>query len=158
MSGHTGSIRNSAKAIIVRNGCLLVQSNVDAQGPWYLLPGGGQQHGETLIEALRRECLEEIAAEVRVGRMRCIREYLSDRHEFAATDPGQHQVEFMFECELVDADYVPTVGHEPDGPQVGVEWLPLERLRDVRLYPGALRALLVDGFGDGRFHYLGDAN
>jgi ADP-ribose pyrophosphatase YjhB (NUDIX family) len=52
--------RNSAKAIIVREGRLLVTRNSDPEGDWYILPGGGQNHSEPLHATLRRECLEEI--------------------------------------------------------------------------------------------------
>jgi len=34
-------IRNSAKAIIIRDGCLLLIRNRDEEGDWFTLPGGG---------------------------------------------------------------------------------------------------------------------
>jgi ADP-ribose pyrophosphatase YjhB (NUDIX family) len=46
------AIRNSTKAIIIKNGCLLTVKGIDSDGDWYLLPGGGQNPGETLKEAL----------------------------------------------------------------------------------------------------------
>jgi hypothetical protein len=39
-------IRNSAKAIVIRDGYLLSIRNRDADGDWYILPGGGQNHGD----------------------------------------------------------------------------------------------------------------
>ena len=50
--------RNSAKAVILKDNKLLAIEKVDRDGQWYLLPGGGQEFGETLIDALKRECLE----------------------------------------------------------------------------------------------------
>ena len=94
------AIRNSAKAIIIKNGCLLTQKNIDSEGDWYLLPGGGQNLGETLEETLRRECIEEIGIDVSVGRLRYIREYIGKNHEFSEHGGDLHQVEFMFECEF----------------------------------------------------------
>ena len=44
-------IRNSAKAIIVKNGKLLTMKGIDNKGDYYLLPGGGQGFGETLQQA-----------------------------------------------------------------------------------------------------------
>jgi len=66
-------VRLSVKAIIVREGRLLVLKCRDQQGFWYVLPGGGQQVGETLDQALRRECLEELGCMpgVRLLRVRC---------------------------------------------------------------------------------------
>ncbi|MBM3861911.1 MAG: NUDIX domain-containing protein, partial [Verrucomicrobia bacterium] len=68
-------IRNSAKAIIIRDGCVLLVRVNDEGGEWYVLPGGGQRHGESLHETVRRECLEEIGVEVEVGELRLVREY-----------------------------------------------------------------------------------
>ncbi|MEO6457867.1 MAG: NUDIX domain-containing protein, partial [Chloroflexia bacterium] len=60
-------VRTSAKAIILHDGKLLVVKFQDDVGFWFQLPGGGQEPGETLPEAVRRECLEEAGAEVVVG-------------------------------------------------------------------------------------------
>src|SRR5215216_3959860 len=59
-------VRVSVKAIVTKDGRLLVTRNRDVEGDFFLLPGGGQESGETLTEALRRECLEEVGADVDV--------------------------------------------------------------------------------------------
>jgi ADP-ribose pyrophosphatase YjhB (NUDIX family) len=134
-------IRVSAKAVIVSEGRALLCRNVDDGGDWYCLPGGGQRHGETLVEAVRRECLEEIGTFVKVGRLLFVRDYVARHHEFAATDPHAHQVELMFEC-AVPAGYVAGGGATPDSWQAGVEWVALSALAGLRMYPSALRELL----------------
>ena len=149
--------RNSVKAIIIRNGCLLVTRNVDADGDWYILPGGGQHFGETLRDALQRECQEEIGTSVQIGRLRWVREYIGANHEFAAEDGDAHQVELLFECQ-VNADYVAQTGHAIDPYQTGVEWLPLADLEHYRLYPQILKSILSDESGEGPVTYLGDVN
>jgi ADP-ribose pyrophosphatase YjhB (NUDIX family) len=131
-------IRTSAKAIIVRDGRLLTSHLLDSVGDWYTLPGGGQHHGETLTEAVLRECREEIGVEVDVHELLFIREYIAQHHEFANFEPDVHQVEFMFRCSLLHGAE-PGLGLEPDTQQIGIAWLPLARLHDYRLYPLALR-------------------
>jgi 8-oxo-dGTP pyrophosphatase MutT (NUDIX family) len=134
-------IRNSAKALIVEAGRLLTTRNRDLFGDFYLLPGGGQQHGETLDQALKRECLEETGAEIEVGNLALIREYLSANHQFAEFDKTIHQVEFMFVCKL----NTPVLTHsitEADSMQTGVEWLEISRLHEFRLYPAILIEML----------------
>ena len=126
------AIRNSAKAIIIKDGCLLTVKNYDSEGDWYLLPGQGQNQGETLKEALCRECIEEIGVEIRVGRLRYIREYIGKNHEFSAHDGDAHQVEFMFECEFDDAQ-PPELGTNPDAYQVDIAWLPIDKSHKYRL-------------------------
>lgn len=41
-------IRNSAKAVIIQEGKLLAIKKQDKEGYYYILPGGGQEHGENL--------------------------------------------------------------------------------------------------------------
>lgn len=59
-------IRNSAKAIVVKEGKLLTIKMHENGGTYYILPGGGQEHGENLHQALERECKEELGAEVEI--------------------------------------------------------------------------------------------
>ena len=60
-------MRNSVKAFIVKEEKLLTIKGIDDRGDFYLLPGGGQRPGETMIQALQRECREEINCQVEVG-------------------------------------------------------------------------------------------
>ena len=153
----TAGFRNSAKAIVVLDGRLLVTRHVDELGNWYLLPGGGQRFGETLVEAVMREALEETGARLRVGALKVVREYIGRNHEFADSDGHAHQLELMFECEL-DGDYRIGIGSRPDASQVGVAWLPIRELEQYRLYPKALIGILKQGLAGLTAVYLGDVN
>jgi len=148
------NIRTSAKAIIVRDGCILLTRNADHEGDWYICPGGGQHHGESLEQAVMREVFEETGCRVRVGKLLCVRDYIGANHEFADSSSHQHQVEFYFECELVEVPAELKVGHERDEMQTGVEWVALDRLEKLRIYP---RALAMARFEPAKT-YLGDIN
>jgi ADP-ribose pyrophosphatase YjhB (NUDIX family) len=150
-------VRNSAKAVIVRDGCLLAIRHTDGEGIWHSLPGGGQEPGETLTEACRRECWEEVCADVSVGSLLFIREYIGAHHEFARFDTDRHYVEFLFWCEI-PPDAEPALGSHPDTRQIGVSWLPLSNLEEFRLYPRVLHTLLKNGVPLGEPVYLGDIN
>ena len=149
-------IRVAAKAIIVRDGRLLVTRNVDAVGEWYLLPGGGQEPGEALPETVRRECREEVGADVEVGALRFVRDYVGRHHEFATEDGEVHQLELMFACALPPGAE-PRNGPVPDSAQVGVAWLELADLERHRLYPQVLKRALAAPPGAVPV-YLGDVN
>ncbi|NPV79090.1 MAG: NUDIX domain-containing protein [Firmicutes bacterium] len=151
------NIRVSAKAVIIQDGRLLVTKNVDQFGTFYLLPGGGQLPGETLIDALKRECREEIGVEVDVGELLFVREYIGCNHEFAFWDGDIHQVELMFACTVRDGQ-VPQKGVEPDRYQVSVEWLDLDGLDSRRLYPQALKRYVASSRREERCIYMGDVN
>ena len=146
-------IRVAAKAVIVQDGKLLVTKHVDREGPWYLLPGGGQEAGEPVHETLRRECREEIGVEVR--ELLYVRDYIG-HHEFAEHDGDEHTVELMFACAM-HAGQVPRNGPNPDNSQVGVAWLALGDLDTYRLYPKALKHVLAAREQRGGV-YLGDVN
>jgi len=149
-------IRNSAKALIIQDAKLLCTKNEDQFGTFYLLPGGGQEAGETIHEALKRECIEEISAEVDIGKLKFIREYIGKNHEFKEWDSDIHQVEFIFLCTLTPGSEIRN-GIIPDSMQTGVEWLEISKLSSYRLYPKTLSTLLTaNGLSDKI--YLGDVN
>ena len=148
-------VRLSAKAIVIRGGRLLLMRAKDRWGTYYLLPGGGQKNGETLHDALRRECLEETGVAAEPLRPRYIRDYVGRNHEFARWDKDFHQVEIMFLCRYEGKK---RTARRPDVRQTGAAWLPLERLAKIRLYPSALKKLILPS---GRLSgpvYLGDVN
>jgi 8-oxo-dGTP diphosphatase len=47
--------------MVIHERRLLVIKHHDSEVDWYSLPGGGQDPGETIADAPRRECLEELA-------------------------------------------------------------------------------------------------
>ncbi|KLU58373.1 NUDIX domain-containing protein [Paenibacillus sp. FSL K6-1122] len=149
-------IRNSAKAVIVQDGRLLVIRLEDQYGTAYVFPGGGQEKGEELKDAVARECLEEIGQAVNVGELLHIREYIGKNHEFAEWDADIHQVEFYFACSLIDPEATVFEGSNPDDHQVAVEWIALEELSQIRLYPKTIGELLLQS-GSSSI-YLGDLN
>lgn len=149
-------IRNSAKAVIVQDGRLLVIRLEDQYGTAYVFPGGGQEKGEELKDAVARECLEEIGQAVNVGELLHIREYIGKNHEFAEWDADIHQVEFYFACSLIDPEATVFEGSNPDDHQVAVEWIALEELSQIRLYPKTIGELLLQS--DSSSIYLGDLN
>jgi ADP-ribose pyrophosphatase YjhB (NUDIX family) len=151
-------IRVSAKAVIIEDGRILLLSHEDRDGEWYSLPGGGQENGETLEEALIRECREEINAAVRVKDVLFIRDYIAVNHEFKDEEASEtHQVEIMFECS-VDEPYLPVSGEHPDATQKSVLWVGLERLPDSRFYPAQMRDILTNISAKQSKIYLGDIN
>lgn len=150
-------VRVSGKALIIRDDRLLVTVNSTPGDPdWMLLPGGGQEFGETIHEAVKREVLEEASLDVAVGGLACIRDYIGDHHEFAADDYWFHQLELMFWCHVVD-DAEPHPGAVVDTYQVGLRWVPLADIATTNLYPHALRGWLAAAPED-RPIYLGDVN
>ncbi|NRD78149.1 NUDIX domain-containing protein [Bacillus sp. BRMEA1] len=153
------NIRNSAKAIIISGDKLLLTKNKDAEGYFYLFPGGGQEHGETIHNALIRECMEEIGVNIEIGELLHIREYIGKNHEHSAFDFHVHQVEYYFVCHVIDDlnnDQAPT---NPDSHQVGIEWVHIDDFQDYRIYPKELSQYIKKYSKNEKAPvYLGDIN
>ncbi len=153
------SPRLGVKALIVRDGMVLMNRMRDgASGEiYYAAPGGGQEHGEDQREALRRECREEIGAEVEVYQVACIHEFMSRTRRADGTPREDlfHQVNVNYWCGLApgqEPGQVPPT--DPDPGQDGTEWLPIDRLGEYWVVPETLSQWLRSD-PSGRDIYLG---
>ena len=127
------SARNSAKAIVIHNGKMLVNRCISKFGEYYALPGGGQHTGEMLGEAVKRELLEETGYAVVPLRLAGIYERISEGRR----DGNSHKIYFVFLCRLESEERrVPT---EKDRFQTGYEWIDLRAARRENLFPRAIR-------------------
>jgi ADP-ribose pyrophosphatase YjhB (NUDIX family) len=150
-------IRTAARALIINEGKLLAIKMRDHSGVFYILPGGGQHHGETLVEGLHRECLEEIGTEVEVGELLYVREYIGKNHEFRHAHRSFHQLESVFRCSLPNPDGIGP-GTEHDKKQIGVEWIPLKQLDERRFLPDVIKPFFTANGFQPSCNYLGDVN
>lgn len=136
------TIRNTVRAVIVRDGCVLLQKKQDEQqGTRYTLPGGAQETGETMEAALQRECLEEISSNVQPEKIIHIRDYF--KHKQLPEPHIRHQLEILFQCRVPDT-YIPQNGSKPDKHQIGVEWIAIDELVHHPLSPEFLRDILPE--------------
>ncbi len=141
LSSLAPTIRNSAKALILRGQSVLLQECVYEGLHVYFLPGGGQEFGEPLEDTLRREVREETGMSVRVDRLLWVREFV-ERNHLPVEGYGGHIVEFVYRCTPEDGAE-PGLGPVPDAAQVGTRWVPLRELPGITMRPEAVRQLLV---------------
>lgn len=142
-------VRISAKGLLVKDGKMAAIRIRDAGEEWCIMPGGGLEEGETVSEALRREMAEELGVDVECGELLFVIEGLRGE--------SFHRVDMVFECRLTgDAENV--VRHA-DTNQAGVDWLDIERLNTLPLYPSKLRREIMN-YCAGLPHrvYLGNEN
>jgi len=148
-------IRTAAKAIIIKDNKILLAKHFNIN-VFYTLPGGGQNHNETLDNTLKRECLEEIGAEIEIVEAAFISEYRADTHDSKFHLKGFHQVDIFFICNLIKGPDM-TMASEVDTTQIGYEWIDIEVLKETVLYPMDIRSKIYDHHNQLQtMVYLGD--
>ncbi|MGB3541661.1 NUDIX domain-containing protein [Rubrivirga sp.] len=122
--------------------------------PFWTMPGGGVEFGESLEDALIREVTEETSVDIEVGPMRYVLDFVR---------PPLHAVSFYAVCTARDLE-VAMLGRDPElgDDQIlrSLRMVPLGELTELTVYPEPLAARLArdleDGFPDGLV-YLGTA-
>lgn len=150
-------IRTAARALIILDQKVLSIKMCDKKGIFYILPGGGQRHGESLTDTLIRECLEEIGTDVEVGELAYVREYIGKNHEFHQIHHTFHQVENVFYCSLNNPQEI-DFDKQSDKKQIGVAWIRLEDLPKLRFLPKIIKPFFKSGKFVTLRKYLGDVN
>lgn len=127
-------IRNSAKALIIKDGKMLAAKINDNGDIFYIMPGGGQESEETLEEAVRREVKEEFGLIVEPKTLEFVIE--------GVTGESFHRVDLVFLCEYIKE--IPDAEIAGDYNQIGFDWLPIENLMNEPLYPSKLRKQIMN--------------
>jgi ADP-ribose pyrophosphatase YjhB (NUDIX family) len=122
-------VRNTAKAIIEHeNKLLFIKKKIDRIGIYYTLPGGGQESDETIEDTILRECNEELNINAKIEELLCVREYISNNHEYSYLVKQVHAIEFIFRCSFGTEDKI--INLQNDVSQIGFEWLEIPALID----------------------------
>jgi 8-oxo-dGTP pyrophosphatase MutT (NUDIX family) len=122
--------RVSVRALVLDGDDVIAVENAAAPGKLHM-PGGGVEHGETMLDALRRELREELE----IGAASA--EYLlAIENKFDTYLGVFHCVEHVF---VVTPDGRPHAGE----PELTMHRLPLATIGEASFYPAAFRDLLA---------------
>jgi len=134
------NICNAVRALIIRDDrILLIRKEYGGVCQKFALPGGRQDTGETLANALIRECKEEVGADISNIALLHVVDWFKPR-DCIPPLTRQH-VEFLFSCD-VDDSYIPQNGIHPDKHQVEVIWVKIDALDNLPCHPNSMLALL----------------
>lgn len=138
------AIRPKAVCVVRRGGDILVSGAVDAvKGERFYGPlGGGIEFGEPAADAVRREMIEELGAELAGVRLLGVLENI-----FTYEGRPGHEIVFVFTGRFADASLYERDElrwTESDATEWRAEWLPLSRFGPggPPLYPTGLRELI----------------
>lgn len=131
------TVRLSVRAVLIENDKILLSRYVTDGRTWYVTPGGGVKHNELIAEAIEREVLEETGYAVRSECLVGMREVITDRMKTDNLEPGFHQVELF--CKVVRQDKTQLEPTAMDRDQIGYEWVSINKLDQLTVYPKDLR-------------------
>lgn len=127
-------IRPSAKALIIKDGRMLAIRVQDGNEVFHIMPGGGQQPGESLPDAAVREVAEELGLRVKAGDLAFVIEGMEG-------EPF-HRIDLVFQCEY--GGRIENADLHGDHNQVGFDWLDIATLNRSTLYPSKLRRAIMN--------------
>lgn len=140
-------VRNSAKALIIKDGQMLASKINDNGDVFYIMPGGGQDAEELLTDTVKRECAEEMGIIVEPKSLVFVIEGLHGE--------AFHRVDLVFLCEYIGE--IDNAKIQGDTNQVGFQWLPIENLMNEPLYPSKLRSQIINLYNNRKTEvYLGN--
>ncbi|MGB3632784.1 MAG: NUDIX hydrolase [Rubrobacteraceae bacterium] len=127
-------------AVVERNGSiLLVRHQKPDREPYWVLPGGRLEPGETIPECAERELAEEAQLEVRFSEVLYVSEFMRD---------GRHTVDVTVRA-TADEDDEAALGSDPEVEE-GAEqtlaelcWVDLEDLKTIELLPSWVQDRIV---------------
>ena len=126
--------------VVVRNGALLLVRHEKAdRDPYWVLPGGRLEPGETIPKCAERELLEETSLEGKFSGVLYLSEFFAE---------GRHTVDVTARVDVSSGEAQlgsdPEVEEGSDPTLQELRWVKIEELEKIQLLPGWIRARLLE--------------
>ena len=133
-------------AVVERDGALLlVRHDKQYREPYWVLPGGRLEPGETIPECAERELREETGLEGNFAGMLYVSEFLQE---------GRHTVDVTARVDVDEAEEA-QLGSDPEVEEGSnatlkeVRWVGFEELEEMTMLPGFIRDRVVKDLAHG---------
>ena len=133
--------RIAVRGVFYRDNDILLSHHRHDDREWYLIPGGGILHGESVEQAFHREMLEETGYQCAFGQVVMIREVMNPDNTIPILPDQFHQIEIY-----VTGDITAKIS-EPlamDQQQISYCWMPVTELEHLKFFPGDLAACFIN--------------
>jgi len=132
-------------AIIIQDEKLLMVKN--ARDPYFYSVGGRVHFNETLEDAVLREVFEETGVAMKIQKMGFVHENF-----FIFEHSGEiiHEISFFYYMQPVELFQKINKSLTEDGVEEQLEWIPLGKINEYRLYPEFFKTDLFDGLNEVR--------
>ncbi len=134
-------IHVQARAVIIKDGSILLCKTTGQETNFYFLPGGHVEHWEGARVTLQRELLEETGIQFHVSRFLGCLEYSFDPEKMVHAKCHTHEYNLIFEATSEDLP-------GPGQPLIQVEthieivWIPMDQLSQIDMRPETLVELI----------------
>ncbi len=134
------SIRIRVQAVLINEGKLLLVKHVKNGKEYWVLPGGGVEYRETVIESLKRELKEELNIDLKTCKLITIRDFIPHNED-------RHILDIYFFC---TADISGIHLAEQDGILSDYGFFSIEELGKVTVFPSKefVSSLIKEVLGD----------
>lgn len=139
--------RVRTRTIVLHRGSVLLLEPWGDEAAWHP-PGGGLEPNESLAECAAREVFEETGVRVTVGPVAFLREWVAPKYCLKDSALHGYGLEVFFYA--TPSGDTATRRESEDDPRA--EWVPLERVPSLRLWPNELKAL-AQHLCDGGWHH-----
>lgn len=131
--------------VIIENDYVLLMRYQFGTGMVYNFPGGNPDPGEVFTETIVRECQEELAVEVEVGKMLLMGQ-ITNKEE------NKESLHILFEGKIVSG--IPILQSKETTAQE-ICWIPISQLSQLHLYPNVGEAIQDLFFLQKKGEYIG---
>lgn len=129
-----------SRAVVLDQGHVLLCKTRDLPIPFYFLPGGHIEHGESAEAAVLRELLEESGTQCRIKRfLGCLEHSFEPGHSSICHN---HEYNFFFEAESDDLKLQNPLARMED--HIELIWTPLHEIDSIDFRPEPLKTLLPE--------------
>lgn len=127
-----------SRAVIIDQGKILLCQNTKLKTPFYFLPGGHIEQGESVKESLLRELREEIGCDCFIKRfLGCLEYSFEPKHKIIC-----HTQEYNFIFEVVSPNLKANKTIFSEEKHMEFVWVPLDNLSTIDFSPPALKKSL----------------
>lgn len=140
---YINKLEKRVRAIIIEDEKVLLMHRFKNSHEYWVFPGGGvDDTDKSLEDGLKRECLEELGVDVKVGDL--------FMEKFYVLDGFQGQIQYFYNCKIISGKVGTGTGPEWENRDVEkygtyeVIWIPISELKDKTVYPFEVRDKIIN--------------